>query len=135
MTLRLVPVLCLLATACSATRAPSRPSTVTAAAPVTGAPSVAGRTYEGPPHASPCHAEFEGACETGSITFDADGGASWVPPGSDIIETGRYTQSGAQIALSTRHGQGARFTLEDDGRALVDASSHTRYRVRDAAAR
>lgn len=138
MKLHTATLLCLCATACSATRAPtpSAPTATAAAAPTAmvptapSVPSVAGRTFDGPPPATPCRAEVEGACETGSVSFEADGRASMVAPGSDIIEVGRYTQSGAQVEVSGRRSADVRFTLEDEGRSLVDASTHTRYRLR-----
>lgn len=134
MKLRIATLLCLCATACSATRAPtpSAPTAPTAATAPTApsVPSVAGRTFDAPPPATPCRAEFEGACETGSVSFEADGRASMVAPGSDVIEVGRYTQSGAQVEVSGRRSADVRFTLEDEGRSLVDASTHTRYRLR-----
>lgn len=90
-------------------------------------PSVQGSTYVGPASHARSQPGCEGCGERGEVTFRADASVQLIDPGSDIIESGRYVQRGAEITVTPTSGTPRTYDLLDHGRTLIDRRYGTRF--------
>lgn len=90
--------------------------------------SVSGRVYKGAPTGEKSYSGCEGCGEPGEFTFHADGKVTFIYPGSDIIESGTWSQKGSTVTVRNEsRGVEVTFSVEDGGKSILDARYATRY--------
>jgi hypothetical protein len=93
--------------------------------------SVTGRVYEGPPTSMKSVSGCEGCGERGEFVFHKDGSVSFIYPGSDIKESGTWSQKGNTVTVSNENrGTEVTFIVEDNGKTILDTKYSTRYSLK-----
>lgn len=97
----------------------------------TNIPKLQGKHFSANPDKPLCSpGDPEGCRNPGYFTFLTENGEPKVQfslPGSDIIQSGNYTQKGRQIKITTVHGETIQATISATGQELKESKTNTTY--------
>ncbi len=89
---------------------------------------VSGRHFTGKPGTSQSEPGCEGCGEPGYAIFGTNGKVEFAYPGSDLIDSGKYTQKGRTITIQLDGSEKLIFWLSSDGKEIISKDKLYIYR-------